>query len=120
MSEHKEGKTSDGKLLHYSVGAVIEKDGKYLLVDRVKPPFGFAGLAGHVDEGESPDATIVREIMEESGLKVVNSKLLFEEEILWNYCSSRSPPLFDRCRLCLLYLLYNIRDCHKNIQKRPH
>lgn len=90
MSKHKEGTTSDGKLLHYSVGAVIEKDGKYLLIDRVNPPFGFAGLAGHVDEGESPDTTITREVMEESGLKVSDNKLLFEEEILWNYCSSAS------------------------------
>jgi 8-oxo-dGTP pyrophosphatase MutT (NUDIX family) len=88
MAKYKTGTASNGELLHYSVGAIIKKNDKYLLIDRVKPPFGFAGLAGHVDENESPDETIIREIMEESGLKAVNSKLLFEEEILWNYCLS--------------------------------
>ena len=46
-------KASNGQILHYSVGALIKKDGKYLLIDRVNPPFGLAGLAGHVDIGES-------------------------------------------------------------------
>lgn len=86
MIKHKEGTASNGELLHYSVGAVIKKDDKYLLIDRVSPPYGFAGLAGHVDEGESADETIVREVKEESGLKVLSYKLLFEKEILWNYC----------------------------------
>ena len=52
MSNPKQGKSKDGKLMHYSVGALIKKDGKYLLIDRVKPPLGFAGIAGHIDEGE--------------------------------------------------------------------
>lgn len=86
QNEDKKGIASNGNLLHFSVGAVIKKDNKYLLIDRVNPPFGFAGLAGHVDEGESPEQAITREVEEESGLTVSKSKLLFEEEILWNYC----------------------------------
>ncbi len=31
-----------------SVGAIIEKDGKFLMIDRVNPPYGWAGVAGHV------------------------------------------------------------------------
>jgi 8-oxo-dGTP pyrophosphatase MutT (NUDIX family) len=89
MNKHKEGTTSNGELLHYSVGAIIEKDGKYLLIDRMKPPLGFAGLAGHIDDDdESPDEAIRREVTEESGLKITDSKLLFEEEILWGRCPS--------------------------------
>lgn len=88
MSKHKKGLTLKGELLHYSVGAVIEKDGKYLLIDRVKPPLGFAGVAGHVDEGESPDEAIIREVMEESGLKVSNIKLIFGKEVLLGSCAS--------------------------------
>jgi len=90
MIKHKEGIASNGELLHYSAGAIIKRGGKYLLIDRVSPPYGFAGLAGHIDEGESGDDTITREVIEESGLKVLSYKLLFEEEILWNYC--RSAP----------------------------
>lgn len=88
MNTAKNGIASNGQLLHYSVGAVIERDGKYLLVDRLKPPLGFAGLAGHVDEGEDFDAAIIREVEEESALKVISAEPLFEEEILWNYCST--------------------------------
>lgn len=88
MSKHKEGIASNGNILHYSVGAIIKQNGKYLLIDRVKPPLGFAGVAGHVDDGESPNEALIREVMEESGLKVQNFKLLFEEEILWNACGS--------------------------------
>ncbi len=72
---------------HYSVGALIEKDGKYLLIDRVKPPLGFAGIAGHIDEGETHIEALIREIEEESGLKVVKHSLVYEEELNWNGCS---------------------------------
>jgi 8-oxo-dGTP pyrophosphatase MutT (NUDIX family) len=73
--------------MHYSVGALIKKDGKYLLIDRVQPPFGFAGIAGHIDEGENPEQALKREVEEESGLKIEKYKLLFEEELDWNWCS---------------------------------
>jgi len=87
MAIPKQGKGRDGKLMHYSVGALIKKDGKYLLIDRVQPPFGFAGIAGHIDEGENPEQALKREVEEESGLKIEKYKLLFEEELDWNWCS---------------------------------
>ena len=66
--------------MHYSVGAIIKIDGKYLLIDRAKTPFGFACPAGHIDEGETPEESLKREVEEETGLKIVNFKLLFEAE----------------------------------------
>lgn len=83
---HKLGTTSEGKPMHYSVGAIIKRNQKYLLIDRKNPPFGFAGLAGHIDEGESPEEALVREVKEESNLLVESYKLLFEEELDWNWC----------------------------------
>lgn len=82
----KEGKTKDGKPVHYSVGALIKRDGRYLLIDRTNIPFGFAGLAGHIDEGEDELTAVEREVKEESGLTIVRSTLLFEEELDWNRC----------------------------------
>ena len=73
--------------MHYSVGAVIEKDGKYLLIDRAVPPFGFAGVAGHIDDGEDDVTALIREVSEETGLKVDHYELLLEEEVPWNECS---------------------------------
>ena len=87
MGDPKLGESTDGKQMHYSVGALIERDGKYLLIDRVKPPLGFAGVAGHIDEGENAIESLIREVEEESGLRVRSQRLLFEEEVDWNSCS---------------------------------
>jgi len=74
------------KEFHYSVGAFIKRDGKYFLIDRKNPPYGFASVAGHVDDGETPQEALVREVKEESGLDVVHFELLFEEYIEDNVC----------------------------------
>lgn len=77
----------DGKEYHFTVGAVIKKDGRYLLIDRNIPPPGFASVAGHVDEGESPETALIREVEEESGFKVEKYHQVFEEFVDWNWCS---------------------------------
>lgn len=82
----KQAQNSKDKPMHFSVGAVIEVNGKYLLIDRDMEPFGFAGLAGHIDEGETPEETLLRKVNEESGLKIKKHSLLFEEEVEWNWC----------------------------------
>lgn len=86
MPDPKTGKSRDGRKMHYSVGALIESYGKYLLIDRRKEPFGFAGIAGHVDEGEEALQALKREVLEETGLKAEEAELLLEEEVPWNWC----------------------------------
>lgn len=87
MPKAKEGKSKDGRVMHFSVGALIEHDGKYLLIDRAVPPLRFAGVAGHVDQDETPLQAVAREVKEEVGLAITNPQLLFEEELDWNWCS---------------------------------
>lgn len=87
MTKAKQGISTDGREMHYSVGAVIEKNGKYLLIERNIFPLGFAGVAGHIDEHESPLTAVKREVVEESGFTVVKAELLFEEERQNNSCS---------------------------------
>ncbi len=86
---HSKPKTEEknGQTIHFSAGAVIRKGDKLLLIDRVKPPFGLAGPAGHIDEGETPEAAVRREVEEETGLEVASAKLLFDEFVEWNECS---------------------------------
>jgi ADP-ribose pyrophosphatase YjhB (NUDIX family) len=91
MAKPKEGQTKDGKQMHFSVGALIEQNGKYLLIERAVPPIGFAGVAGHVDEGEDERQAVVREVKEEVGFDVNDPKLLFKEELDWNWCSKGAP-----------------------------
>ncbi len=76
----------DGKTIHFSVGAIIENDGKVLLLDRANPPYGLAGPAGHVDLGETPEQAIRREVAEETGLEASKVELLKEEFVPWNEC----------------------------------
>lgn len=86
MPQSKE-KLVSGKRLHFSVGAIIEQGGKYLLIDRNVPPLGFASIAGHIDEGYTEVETLVKEVREESGLTIEHYRLLYEERLDWNWCS---------------------------------
>jgi len=72
--------TSKG-VMHFCIGAIIIRDGKILMIDRKKYPYGWACIAGHIDEGEVPEEALIREVQEESGYDVENFELLFEEEI---------------------------------------
>jgi len=84
---HKRGKTKYGQIKHYSVGIIIEKDNKILMIDRVNFPYGWACPAGHIDEDETPKEAVLREAKEEIGLKVKNLKFISEEPDLVNECS---------------------------------
>ena len=89
MPSPKQGVSRDGQPMHYAVGAVIKQEGKFLLIDRAIFPYGFAGVAGHVDEGESPEEAVRREIREEMGLTLDGNVLIHEEELAWTYPCSR-------------------------------
>lgn len=72
---------------HKSVGAIIRKDNKILMIDRVIYPFGWACPAGHIDAGETAVEALKREVKEETGLEVLKYKLLLHEYVDWNKCS---------------------------------
>ena len=51
----------------------IEKDGKYLMLHRIKKKSDinqgkWIGVGGHFEEGESPEECLIREVQEETGL----------------------------------------------------
>lgn len=61
-----------------SVGMLVYREGKLLLIERKKYPFGFAPPAGHVDGGGSFEMAAKRELKEEAGLDAVKQELLAE------------------------------------------
>lgn len=64
-----------------SVGALLKKDGTYLVLDRISFPSGIAGIAGHIDEGETPEQALRREVLEESGIMVFACKEVLHVEL---------------------------------------
>ncbi|MBI2035507.1 MAG: NUDIX hydrolase [Candidatus Liptonbacteria bacterium] len=86
MAEPKLTRNQKGEPMHYSVGAVIMRNGKYLLMDRDMEPFGFAAVAGHIGDDETVEGALCRKICEESGLKIQRIAFLFGEEVPWNLC----------------------------------
>jgi 8-oxo-dGTP pyrophosphatase MutT (NUDIX family) len=67
----------EGKKVHEGVHALIQRNGKFLLLQRRFPPFGYALVAGHLEKGEEPEAGLVREVKEEIRANVSNAHFLF-------------------------------------------
>lgn len=76
LKETKAAKSCD----HTSVGMLVQKDidgdTKLLLIERKKPPFGFAPPAGHVDEHGSFEKAAFNELREEVGLEARDLQLV--------------------------------------------
>ena len=71
---------------HKSVGAIIKKNGKILMLDRAMFPFGWACPAGHVKKSEKEEEALKREIKAETNIKIKDFKLIAHEFIDWNEC----------------------------------
>ena len=72
--------------MHKSVRAIIEKDGGIILIHRVKPNDDgtykdyYVVPGGKMEEGETEEETVVREVVEELGIKInPEEKILFSE-----------------------------------------
>ncbi len=74
---------SNPQTLKHIAGCILQKDGKYLLVQEKRPDvYGKWNLpAGHVDPGEAIIDAAVREVREETGLTVVAGKEVFSESL---------------------------------------
>lgn len=63
---------------HTSVGMLVWKDDRLLLIERGLPPWGFAVPAWHVDGDDTFEAAAVRELKEEVGLDSTDVILIAE------------------------------------------
>jgi len=90
MPKPKSIETKKG-IQHFSVGAIIKKQNKILIIERKLPPPGYAAIAGHIDEKETPLKALEREIKEETDLTLISKKLLFKKLIIQKEdCVSKS------------------------------
>lgn len=79
---------------NHAVGAIIRRGKKYLLIDRKNFPFGFACIAGHVKEHETPEQALKAEVTEESSLKVIKFKQVLEEFLPWCGCRFHKSHMY--------------------------
>jgi len=63
--------------------------GKLVLIERLHEPFGLALPGGHVDPGETPRQTAIRELEEETGL------VLHEVKFLTKRSGKRRDPRYN-------------------------
>lgn len=60
-----------------SVRAVVIKDGKLLLMKRRRDDYEFYTLiGGGIDDGETPEQALIREVQEESSVDIASPKLI--------------------------------------------
>lgn len=81
--------------------AVLVKDGK-ILVQRDKNGREYALPGGHVKIGETLEAGLIREIMEETGARIKCNRLLWSEECFWewNGRQAHSIAFYYRIEIC--------------------
>ncbi len=72
---------------HFSIGAIIQKRNRILIIFPHNFPFEYKFPSGHIKKGETPRKALYREVKEETGLNVVSAKLLFHEILDWDSCS---------------------------------
>ena len=102
-------KAHDLNLLHWEIAVFFVNDNKELLLQKRSPNKRFSpnkwGLcARHVDSGETPDSTALREIKEELGIKLSpgDLRILEERDVLKLESNSRLTRMY--------YVIYNKND----------
>lgn len=84
--EHVTQKLQNGPFT--TVDAIIEIDGRVVIIKRSNPPFGWALPGGFVDYGETLEEAVIREAKEETGLDV------FELKQFHTYSKPNRDPRF--------------------------
>lgn len=69
----------DDGYINLRVGAIIMKDGKFLMVGNQKDDFLYS-VGGRIQFGESAEEAVVREVFEETGVKLEVDRLGFIHE----------------------------------------
>lgn len=77
----------DKEYWHESVGIfVFNERNEALFFERIMYPFAYSVPAGHLDQGEDPGEAVIRELFEETGIKIDQAKLFSEEDIIGDEC----------------------------------
>ena len=79
--------TAAGEYAHFSAGVFLENSLRQLLLfKRTKFPFLWTIPAGHIETGDTPYHTALRELWEEVGIELKSADLIFEGELRGDAC----------------------------------
>ena len=77
----------DNGLINIRVGAIIIKDGKFLMVGNTRSDYLYS-VGGRIKFGETAEEAVIREVMEETGVRLEIDRLGFVHE---NYFYGDAP-----------------------------
>jgi 8-oxo-dGTP pyrophosphatase MutT (NUDIX family) len=78
----------DNELWHESAGVFVRNPGgKYLFFERTAWPLQYTVPAGHVDNGEAPDAAAARELQEEVGIAASKLTHIATDDVVGDACA---------------------------------
>ena len=67
-------------LINLRVGAIIRKNGKYLMVGSKRQPDYLYSVGGRIQFGETAEEAVIREVFEETGVRMEVDRLGFVHE----------------------------------------
>ncbi len=111
MNSHHSPKICD----HTSVGMLVWKEGKLLLIERGQLPWGFSVPAGHVDDDATYEESARRELFEEVGLTAVTLKLEIEGKK-----ENRCKRLEGTWHYWKLYTVEVTGDLNRSLEETKH
>lgn len=86
----------DDGYINLRVGAIIMKDGKFLMVGNQKDDFLYS-VGGRIQFGESAEEAVVREVFEETGVKLEVDRLGFIHENFFygDYAEKKGKLIYE-------------------------
>ena len=101
MSKDMTVSCEDG-IINIRVGAIIMKDGKFLMVGNDRADYLYS-VGGRIQFGETAEEAVIREVFEETGIKLDVDRLGFIHE---NYFYGDSPAKMGKMIYEVSYFFY--------------
>lgn len=92
----------DDGIINIRVGAIIIRDGRFLMVGNERADYLYS-VGGRVKFGETAEEAVVREVFEETGIRLETDRLGFIHE---NYFYGDSPSNKDKLIYEISYFFY--------------
>ena len=99
--------TCDDGVLNIRVGAIIMKDGKVLMVGNERDDYLYS-VGGRIKFGETAEEAVVREVFEETGVKMEIDRLGYVHE---NYFYGDSPSNLGKLIYEISFFFYMKMPC---------